>query len=165
MKTYIFVFSLLTLFITSAFASSITYFSCKVEEPTDTGKNITVTVKFAIKNLDIYEKQGELIQYPGIAKEDEEFGTILVTPRTYGKKQRYTKMWNLNGQGGDLRFEGRNIKLWGDGDGYQFTDLIIWDVNSESDVLEGYVRDYGPAYGDEEIFKQFIKCQRSNKRL
>ena len=72
-------------------------------------------------------------------------------------------MTNLNGQGGDLRIEDDSIRLWGDGDGYEFTDLVIWDADQEGPDYEGYVRDYGPTYGDTEHFKQFIKCKSSNK--
>ena len=57
------------------------------------------------------------------------------------------------------------MKLWGDGDGYQFTDLVLWDVDDNESVLEGYVRDYGPTYDDKETFKQFIKCERSSEVL
>ena len=174
MKKYFGVLSLLAMFVTSVCAEgdTITYFSCKVKEPVKSKSNSktkkpakrtrTVTVKFAIENLDVYQDQGSLMQYPGSTEEDEEYGTILVRPLE-------SIMSNLNGQGGDLRFEGRNIKLWGDGDGYQFTDLVIWDADEESEVVEGYVRDYGPAYAEydrnEETFKQFIKCKRSSKVL
>ncbi|MGE0764756.1 MAG: hypothetical protein AB7N80_15890 [Bdellovibrionales bacterium] len=152
-------FFILVLFVLSSTVHAegpITYFSCPVKE----GK-FTVTVKFAIKNLDTFKAKGDLIQYPG---SDSDMGYISVDPIKTGKF--YSRMSNLNGQGGDLTVR-RNgdIFLFGDGDGYQFTDLVIWNDDSESDVIEGYVRDYGPAYGDDESFKQFIKCKRSNKKL
>ncbi len=85
---------------------------------------------------------------------------ILVEP------EEGTSMSNLNGQGGDLRLGYDTLRLFGDGDGYQFTDLVLWDTNDEDKTeLEGYVRDYGPARGDEESFKQFIKCKKSKKKL
>lgn len=140
-------------------ASTMSYFSCTVKEKIEK-KNVTVTVKFAVKNLDALRDKGELVQYPGTS---EDSGMISVTPTESG--DRFTMMSNLNSQGGDLRVGGDDIRLFGDGDGYQFTDLVMWDVSSAEvgDTLEGYVRDYGPAYGDDESFKQFIKCKRNSK--
>lgn len=138
-------------------------------EPLSASQSQRVTVKFAIKNLDTLNDKGELIPYPDIKKEDfenQEDGPILVRPKLIGKPHPfYTMMSNLNSQGGDLRFEGRNIRLFGDGDGYQFTDLVIWDVDEETNRLEGYVRDYGQTYAGNETFKQFIKCKRSTEKL
>jgi hypothetical protein len=144
-------------------SEKITYFECKVKEPAEKGKKtIDVTVRFAVKGLNLFEGKGELLQYPGSS---EDAGMIYVSPDEVGKgKKAYvTIMSNLNGQGGDLRIEGSQIRLWGDGDGYQFTDLVIWNADSDDDVLEGYVHDYGSAYGKEETFKQFIKCKKSAK--
>ena len=147
--------------------NTITYFSCKVMESVGEGKKakqVEVTVKFAVKNLDMYKPKGELVQYPGLNEED---GYISITPAEIAK-DKPAAMGNLNAQGGDLRVDDHNIQLWGDGDGYLFTDLTIWDVDDseDGDVLDGYVREYGSAYnkGDEK-FKQFIKCQRSDKQL
>lgn len=164
MKRIFFIFFLLTAFLmlqVPSVSAATTYFSCTVIETVKGNRKVSVTVKFAVKDLDVYKKKGELIQYPDT---DEEGGMIFVSPRTV--RGQSTTMTNLNAQGGDLRIEGDNLRLFGDGDGYQFTDLVIWDVDSgDSDDLEGYVRDYGPAYGDDESFKQFIKCKSSAKEL
>lgn len=137
--------------------SVTTYFSCEVNEP-----NVVVTVRFAIKDLDVLSGKGELVTYPG---SDEEAGAISVSPAEHGGKM--TMMSNLNGQGGDLRvLKNGDLHLFGDGAGYQFTDLVLWDDGDEDRAhTEGYVRDYGPTYGSEETFKQFIKCKRSTKRF
>jgi hypothetical protein len=141
--------------------NEITYFSCTVREPVKGRKTpVNVTVKFAVKGYNSWKNEGELQEYPGA---NPDVGAIFVSPTEVSGE--YTMMSNLNGQGGDLRIEGTNLRLWGDGAGYQFTELVIWDADEESDQLEGYVRDYGPTYGDSETFKQFIKCQRSNKKL
>jgi len=165
-----FLLSLLAMFVTGVYAEgeNITYFSCKVKEPlgrSQRNKTVTVTVKFAVQDLDTYGDRGSLIPYPGT--EDEEWAPIFVKPQE-------TIMSNLNSQGGDLTFEGSDLKLFGDGDGEQLTDLVIWDAddpNIADDELEGYVRDYGPVYRnadnpkDRKTFKQFIKCKRSSKVL
>lgn len=144
--------------------NDITYFSCKFNEPTTTSKSIEVTVKFAIKGFDFVHDKGELISYPGVP---EDVGAIFVSPMEYGKgrSQSPTMASNLNGQGGDLRLEGNNLRLFGDGAGVEFTDLVIWGPDEDRPVLEGYFHDYGDAYGDGETFKTFIKCKRSNKVL
>lgn len=163
-KNYVFLIMILCHFaMTDVWsADAITYFSCVVKEPVSNNEVEKVTIKFAIENLNVFENEGRLLQYPG---SDEEDGAILVMPKILDG-DRNSLMSNLNSQGGDLRIEGDHIRLFGDGDGYQFTDLVVWDVgSSESDILEGYVRDYGPTYGDDETFKQFIKCRRSTKKL
>lgn len=140
-------------------ADNITYFSCDVKED---GK--TVNVKFAVKDLDPEEAKGELVEYPGA---DENMGLILVSPEKLSKN-KWSKMSNLNGQGGDLRVRANgDIFLFGDGDGYQYTDFVVWyDGEDELDYREGYVRDYGSAYAEgEETFKQFVKCTVSKKVL
>lgn len=157
--------SLPILFASTAFAARpnnvTTYFSCTVVEPAKgRPKGVPVTVKFAVKGYESFSRKGELLSYPGASEDD---GAILVTPKEVG--EHYAMMTNLNGQGGDLRIEGSNLRLWGDGDGYQFTELVVWDADEEATELEGYVRDYGPTYGDSPIFKQFIKCRKSNKPL
>lgn len=141
---------------------NITYFSCTIEEPTDRGTNLLVKVKFAVINLDSFNEDTRLVPYPGVEPEE---GLIYVSPTVHKKSGDYTMMSNLNSQGGDLRVEGSSLRLFGDGDGYQFTDLVVWDIISDKDDLEGYVRDYGPAYGGAESFKQFITCQRADKKL
>lgn len=136
----------------------ITYFSCTVKE----GRT-DVSVKFAIRNFKPTSRKGQLVTYPGA---DEEQGMIYVNPVQV--KNSYTKMSNLNGQGGDLTIQpSGDIHLFGDGDGYQFTDLVLWyQADDDRDYREGYVRDYGSAYADgEETFKQFIKCEHSETVL
>jgi hypothetical protein len=146
----------------SAAAPTTTYFHCVVKEKSGR-RTIKVDVKFAVKGLEFYPDKGELVAYPGA---NEEQGLIFVSPLE-GPNGRYTSMSNLNGQGGDLRVEKGTVRLWGDGDGYQFTDLVVWDLSSreEATKFEGYVRDYGPAYGDTESFKQFISCEKSKTVL
>jgi len=148
----------LLLFGIMVFAKPVTtFFKCTVHEP-----KVRVTVKFAVKDLDIFEGKGELVPYPG-TNEDE--GMIYVSPKKSGKY--HTLMTNLNGQGGDLRIEGDHLRLFGDGAGYQFTELVIWDLDQAEfgNPLDGYVRDFGPTYGKEEFFRQFIKCTMSQKVL
>ena len=149
-------------FSAQAAKQEITYFSCTVKEIVKS-KKVDVEVKFAIKDFKPYEGSGELIQYPG---SNEEYGAISVTPMEVNGY--YTKMSNLNGQGGDLSVtSGGDIHLFGDGDGYQYTDLVLWDDGDEDLAhTEGYTRDYGSAYADgEETFKQFIQCKRSTNVL
>jgi hypothetical protein len=146
----------------TAFAKNPTlYFSCNVQE------EVSVNVRFAIGNYEAYSNSGELLEYPGT----EEY--ILVSPEETAENG-YTRMSNLLAQGGDLRFyRDGSVLLWGDGDGYQFTDLRLWDLDSvvsnlddeEEFVVEGYVRDYGPAYRGEIDFKQFITCKVSTRVL
>jgi hypothetical protein len=152
-------------------ADVITYFSCKVSEPASDKKGdastVDVTVKFAIKNLDTANGKGDLVAYPG-ANEDED-GPIVVSPTERKSDKHNTMMSNLNAQGGDLRIQDSNIKLWGDGDGIEFTDLVVFDVDANGELTgkrDGYARDYGDAYAEgEETFKQFIKCEQSDKAL
>lgn len=149
----------------AATTDKTTYISCLVYE-TIKKEKVKVTVKFAIKNLDLYKKKGELITYPGLSEEEVEEGNgpILVTPKKY--KGEVINMTNLNGQGGDLRITDEGVRLFGDGAGYQFTNLVVWDLEQDDlESFDGYVRDYGSTYGDQETFKQFIKCKASNKVL
>lgn len=142
-------------------ADVTTYFECKVKEPLEKSKKtIDVTVKFAVKNLDVFDGKGELLQYPGSS---EDSGMVHVSPAEIGKGKNaiVPMMTNLNGQGGDLRVGNGQVRLWGDGDGYQFTDLVIFDADEDRESYDGYVRDYGDTYGDTETFKQFIKCKKS----
>lgn len=150
-------------------SSKVSYFHCLVKEPTKGGTTRNVHVRFAVRDLDLgFTPKGTLISYPGLNEED---GAIFVTSAKV-RKDEVLIMSNLNGQGGDLRLEGSNLRLFGDGDGYQFTDLVIWDADTEAEEagkpvrLEGYVRDYGPAYGKKEAtFKQFIQCERSTHKF
>jgi hypothetical protein len=159
-----FLILIITVFTMQAEAATM-YFSCLVKEKSGRQK-VDVTVKFAVKDLEPFEGKGELIPYPGITEEQEEQGLILVTPQELPNEQ-YALMTNLNGQGGDLRIENGNIRLWGDGAGYQFTELVLWEDGDENiSYTKGYVRDYGPAYGDDDdTFQQFIKCQKSDRKL
>lgn len=157
MKSLILV--LLTLALPAVAAEKkITYFSCPVKE----GRT-EVSVKFAVENYDPFEAKGDLLAYPGA---DEDNGFILVTP-TQKRDGYYTRMSNLNGQGGDLRIlKNGDVELYGDGDGIQTTYLHLWwDASdlAETTSMEGYVRDYTD--GEDVMFKQFIKCELSNKVL
>jgi hypothetical protein len=171
------IFIFVTLFASSAaFAleASTLYFSCNVKETVE-GKKLDVNVKFAVQGYDADKRTGNLLPYPNAAEDD--FGepfTILVTPVS-NENDYLTRMSNLNAQGGDLTVNpDGSVFLWGDGDGYQFTDLVVWDVdyalnNAEEGEtlfkLEGYVRDYGSAYMGKIDFKQFIKCDMSTEVL
>lgn len=163
-----FVISLLITLSSSWAIANTIYFSCAVKEPIGNRKKIDVTVKFAIQNFDPFERKGDLIEYPGLNEDSDDYtGMISVTPKEYPNKKHYAMMTNLNGQGGDLRItENRDIHLFGDGDGYQFTDLVLWDDNDEDTAFtQGYVRDYGPSWGSEPGFKQFISCKKSENIL
>lgn len=156
----------LSIFLFHSVEASTTYFSCTVKEPVKASSRAVraraeVTVKFAIKNLDTFKLKGGLTQYPGSNAGD---GLIFVTPVHVGEQM--TMMSNLNGQGGDLRLDrAEEVRLWGDGAGYQFTELVVWDVDGENVEHDGYVRDYGPAYGGKTGFKQFIRCKSSTSVL
>lgn len=148
----------------SAFAATTTYFSCPVKEKLH-GKNNIVTVKFAVEGLDFHPDKGQLVSYPGI--DEEEGNPIFVEAQTGNFDD--TMMWNLNAQGGDMTINRGTITLFGDGDGYQYTDLVLWDVDQAivdgKTTVGGYVRDYGSAHEGGEEFKQFITCEFSDKKL
>lgn len=137
----------------------ITYFACTVKEGS---KN--VSVKFAINNFKPNSRKGTLVTYPGA---DEDQGMILVEP-VMVKKDEFSKSSNLNGQGGDLSFDpGGDIRLFGDGDGYQFTDLVLFNEGDDDrNFRDGYMRDYGSAYQEnQETFKVFVKCKHAKNVL
>lgn len=163
MKSLVILFSI---FMAHSAEAATTYFSCVVKEPVKVSSGgsrarAEVTVKFAIKNLDTFKLKGSLVQYPGSNADD---GLIFVTPVQVG--EHMTMMSNLNGQGGDLRLDRMDeVRLWGDGAGYQFTELVVWDVDGENVEHDGYVRDYGPTHGGKTGFKQFIKCKSSTSVL
>lgn len=140
-------------------ATGTYYFSCPVKE----GRT-EVSVKFAIKGLNPNQSKGDLVQYPG---SDEDAGMISVTPIQKSNGD-FTRMSNLNGQGGDLRMQDNgDIHFYGDGDGIQNSYLHLWwDASDLEEVtsMEGYVRDY--TRGDEaNMFKQFITCEVSTEVL
>ena len=159
---------LLLIFLTStlfAAESKITYFKCDYKEK----RNSKAQIYFAIEDLKLYESKSSLVKYPGTDEEDD-YEVIKVTS---GKKDKYSLLgYNLNSQGGDLRISHREgeIRLFGDGDGYQLTDLVIWvdeDVEEKEVKVQGYLRDYGPVYHGEKVSskQQFITCQSSYKPL
>lgn len=141
----------------AASKKEITYFQCNMKE----GRT-EVQIKFAVKGYDSFNGSGELVNYPGTK---DEYQPIVVTPEQIGKV--YPMAFNLNSQGGDLTVERHgDIRLFGDGDGYQFTDLVVWaNLDDEETTYEGYIRDYGPTYGEKAPFKQFITCKSSKKPL
>lgn len=143
--------------------SSLTLINCPVLEPAADGGTRKVTVQFAVKNLGEWNAKATLEPVPGLSSDD---GLIQVSPKK-DRHGKYSLMTNLNGQGGDLRIEGSNIRLFGDGDGYQFTDLVLWNVDDLEDpqgIVLGYVHDYGSTYAKKtETFKQFIRCRYQRK--
>lgn len=171
MKSFVLAFLMLVPTVGFAADPDVIYLSCLVKENID-GKNVNVTVKFAVENYDSFKNQGTLVRYPTLESEDE-YETILVTPTEAGDS--WTRMTNLNAQGGDLTVNpDGSLFLWGDGDGYQFTDLVVWDVDralanadegQKNFKVEGYVRNYGPAYMGDIEFKQFITCDLSTDVL
>ncbi len=124
MKKFLVLLAAMTL--SSAYAASdVNTITCMIKEDFE-GKVLDVKVEFLVKNLG--SKKAELLQHP---KADEDMGAILVTPN------EYTNMTHLNGQGGDLRVSEERIRLFGDGDGYTFVDLVLY---KDSGYQKGYVR-------------------------
>ena len=123
---------LATLTCSSVFAANVSTVTCIVKEELE-GKNVDVKVEFLVQDLG--SSKAELLVHP---KADEDMGAILVTPDEVNG--RYVNMGNLNGQGGDLRVSEDRIRLFGDGDGYTFVDLVLF---KNSGYKKGYVRVYG----------------------
>lgn len=126
----------------SAFAkeAKVSTITCQIKEAVEGEKPVNVKVEFLVKNLG--SKKAELVQHP---KAEEDFGAILIVPN------EGNNLVNLNGQGGDLRVSEDRIRLFGDGDGYTFVDLVLFkNTNYET----GYVRVYGS--GDQ--FYSKINC-------
>lgn len=116
----------------SAFAGNVTTITCPVKESFQkTTKEITV--EFRVKNLG--NKNANLLQHP---KANQDMGMILVSPEMV--EDLYSQMTHLNGQGGDLRVQEDRIRLFGDGDGYTFVDLVLF---KNTEYQKGYVRVYG----------------------
>ncbi len=107
-------------------------------------KEKNITVEFIVANLG--QKNAELLQHP---KAESDEGLILVSPKEFAGK--YSNMTHLNGQGGDLRVSEDRIRLFGDGDGYTFDDLVLF---KNQNYEKGYVRVYGS--GDQ--MYQKINC-------
>lgn len=138
-----------TLFVTAALFSGLSYaqnvstITCKVNEVINDEKT-EIKVEFLVKNLG--SNKAELIQHP---KAQEDMGAILVTPEEI--KGQYANMTHLNGQGGDLRVNKDSIRLFGDGAGYTFVDLVLY---KDSGYKKGFVRVSGS--GDQ--FYQKLNC-------
>ncbi len=124
----------------SAKVSTIT---CLVKEDFE-GKIKDIKVEFLVSNLG--SKKATLENHP---KADLDMGAIYVFPEMVGK--HYSNMTHLNGQGGDLRVSEDSIRLFGDGDGYTFVDLVLY---KNSDYKDGFVRVSGS--GDK--FYQTLHC-------
>lgn len=139
MKTIL--FSLLFLLSYNAFSADITTITCPVIE-----EHKKITVEFLIKDLGT--KKAELIKHPKLTEDD--YGAILVHPQMI--KDHFALMNTLNDQGGDLRVGPDRIRLFGDGDGYTFVDLVLF---KESGYTKGYVR----VSGSGEQLYQKITCQ------
>lgn len=128
MKKFLVLLAAMTL--SSAYAASdISTITCMVKEESNE-KIIDVKVEFLVKNLG--SKKAELLQHP---KGNEEMGAIFVSPEK--ANGYYTNMSHLNGQGGDLRVSDERIRLFGDGAGYTFVDLVLY---KDSGYQKGYVR-------------------------
>lgn len=119
---------MLSLLSASVFASTSTI-TCNVNEVLD-GKSVVIKVEFMVENLG--SDMPILLQHPGVS---EDMGAILVTPEVVG--ERWSSMSHLNGQGGDLRSAPDRIRLFGDGDGYTFVDLVLFKATK---YQKGYVR-------------------------
>ena len=133
-----------TLFSLSAFAApKVSTITCLVKED-----KVDVKVEFLVSNLG--SSKGQLQQHP---KAQDDLGAILVTPEMIG--DHYSDLTHLNGQGGDLRVSADKIRLFGDGDGYTFVDLVLY---KNTDYQKGYVR----VYGSGNQWYQKISCTVSN---
>lgn len=133
-----------TLFSLSAFAApKVSTITCLVKED-----KVDVKVEFLVSNLG--SSKAQLQQHP---KAQDDLGAILVTPEMIG--DHYSDLTHLNGQGGDLRVSADKIRLFGDGDGYTFVDLVLY---KNTDYQKGYVR----VYGSGNQWYQKISCTVSN---
>lgn len=126
---------------TTAFAKSVSTITCSITE-----EKKKVKVEFLIQDLG--SKKAELIKHPKLSEDD--YGAILVTPKEINN--RFSVMNTLNDQGGDLRVGEDRIRLFGDGDGYTFVDLVLF---KDTGYQKGYVRVSGS--GDQ--MYQKINCQ------
>lgn len=136
-------------FIALVFSFSLSIFAstskitCLVKENFE-NKSVNIKVEFLVKNLG--SSKAELVQHP---KASEESGAILISPEQVNGQ--FSNMTHLNGQGGDLRVSNDRIRLFGDGDGYTFVDLVLF---KDTNYQKGFVRVYGS--GDQ--FYQKINC-------
>jgi hypothetical protein len=126
----------------SAFGAD--YFDCTVKE---NGQN--VKVRFGIKNLATPSRASLL----NLGSEDN--GPIFVYPQRLKNKYLAT-MNTLNDQGGALDVFADRLRLFGDGDGYTYVDLVLY---KNSGFTRGYVRVYGS--GDK--WYQKIACTHSRR--
>lgn len=112
--------------------AGVSTITCKISEEFN-GKPVDVKVEFLVSNLGT--AKAKLMNHP---KADNDMGAIFITPEQVNGM--YANMVNLNGQGGDLRVSQDRIRLFGDGDGYTFVDLVLF---KNSGYQNGYVRVYG----------------------
>ncbi|MFA6237632.1 MAG: hypothetical protein WC635_09930 [Bacteriovorax sp.] len=124
-KPFLMTALLVTSFSLFAKDAKISTITCMVKEPINKTKTQNIKVEFLVKNLG--SSKAELVEHPRAS----DYGAILVLP------DEGTNMNNLNGQGGDLRIEGDTIRLFGDGDGYTFVDLVL---TKKSNYEKGFVR-------------------------
>lgn len=135
---------MLSLMSASLFAeANVSTITCNVTDMLE-NKPATIKIEFMVQDLD--SDQPILIQHP---EASEDMGPILVTPQMVGK--RLSNMTNLNAQGGDLRSAPDRIRLFGDGDGYTFVDLVLFKA---AKYQKGYLRVSGS--GDQSYEK--ISC-------
>lgn len=127
MKHLTFVFSFVLA--TMAYGQTISTITCKVNEVID-NKKVEVKVEFLVKDLG--SKKAQLLEHP---KAQDDMGAILVSPQEI--HGQYVNMTHLNGQGGDLRVSEDKIRLFGDGAGYTFVDLVLF---KDSGFTKGFVR-------------------------
>ncbi len=119
--------------------------SCNVKEEFDK-KIYDVKVEFVISDLG--QPNAQLKTHPQVNNEDG-YSPILV--KIKGKTEQSSNMENLNAQGGDLRVGNDRIRLFGDGDGYTFVDLVLFK-NS------GYKKGYVSVSGSGDKFYQKLNC-------
>lgn len=134
---------MLSLMSASLLASTSTI-TCLVNEVLD-NKPTVIKVEFLVERLG--SDMPQLVQHPLTSAEDME--AVLVSPKMVG--DRWATMTNLNAQGGDLRSAPDRIRLFGDGDGYTFVDLVLFKA---AKYQKGYVRISGS--GDQSYQK--IDC-------
>lgn len=123
--------------------------NCSVFEDFN-GKDKKINVEFSVSNLG--KKNTELLKHP---KAELSEGLIYISPKEIGGK--FSNLVNLNGQGGDLRVSEDRIRLFGDGDGYTFVDLVLFKNHNYE---KGYVRVYGS--GDQMYQKINCRVRESN---
>jgi hypothetical protein len=118
-------------------------FTCKVKE-----NGQTVTVKFGVNTLSDAKK----IRLVDVGAGEDE-GPVLVSPK-WLKNKYMPSVSILNDQGGDVRLHPDYLKLFGDGDGYTYVDLVLY---KNSGYTTGYLRVYGSGVKS----YQTIACSRA----